>query len=105
MKYYSNAVAFVYPSFYEGFGIPPLEAQTCGCPAICADASCLPEIFGDSVLYCDPYDSDSLLSTFEKITSDDALRLSLIEKGQKNMQRYSWMKSAERLRYIIESLM
>lgn len=105
VKYYSNAVAFVYPSFYEGFGIPPLEAQTCGCPAICADASCLPEIFGDSVLYCDPYDSDSLLSTFEKITSDDALRLSLIEKGQKNMQRYSWMKSAERLRYIIESLM
>lgn len=101
IKYYSNAVAFVYPSLYEGFGIPPLEAQTCNCPAICAKTSCLPEIFGDSVLYCNPYVSDSLVSSFKKITTDEVLRLSLIEKGKRNARKYSWMKSAEKLRDII----
>lgn len=104
IKYYCNAIAFTYPSFYEGFGIPPLEAQTCGCPAICANASCLPEIFGDSVLYCDPYRSEDLVNSFCKITQNESLRNSLIEKGYKNTQRYSWMKSAEELKSIIESL-
>lgn len=104
IKYYSNAVAFVYPSFYEGFGIPPLEAQTCGCPAICAEASCLPEVFGDSVLYCDPYECDSLVSSFQEIASDKTLRNSLIEKGYINTGKYSWKKSAKQLRDIIESL-
>lgn len=104
IRYYSNAVAFVYPSFYEGFGIPPLEAQTCGCPAICAKASCLPEVFGDSVLYCDPYDSDSLVSSFKKIVSDKDLRKTLQERGKMNTSKYSWEKSAEKLRDIIVNM-
>lgn len=101
IKFYSNAVAFVYPSLYEGFGIPPLEAQACGCPAICAQASCLPEVFGDSVLYCNTYDSDSLVSAFKKIVSDKDLRKSLCEKGNINAGKYSWEKSAKKLRDII----
>lgn len=101
IKFYSNAVAFVYPSLYEGFGIPPLEAQACGCPAICAQASCLPEVFGDSVLFCNPYDSDSLVSAFKKIVSDKDLRKSLCEKGNINTGKYSWEKSAKKLRDII----
>lgn len=101
IKFYSNAVAFVYPSLYEGFGIPPLEAQACDCPAICAQASCLPEVFGDSVLYCNPYDSDSLVSAFKKIVSDKDLRKSLCEKGNINTGKYSWEKSAKKLRDII----
>ena len=101
IKFYSNAVAFVYPSLYEGFGIPPLEAQACGCPAICAQASCLPEVFGDSVLYCNPYDSDSLVCAFKKIVSDKDLRKSLCEKGNINTGKYSWEKSAKKLRDII----
>ena len=101
IKFYSNAVAFVYPSLYEGFGIPPLEAQACGCPAICAQASCLPEVFGDSVLYCNPYDSDSLVSAFKKIVSDKDLRKSLCEKGNINTGKYSWEMSAKKLRDII----
>lgn len=104
IRYYSNAVAFVYPSFYEGFGIPPLEAQTCGCPAICAKASCLPEVFGDSVLYCDPYDSDSLVSAFKKVVSDKDLRKTLQERGKMNTSKYSWEKSAEKLRDIIVNM-
>lgn len=104
IKYYNNAIAFVYPSFYEGFGIPPLEAQACGCPAICAKASCLPEVFGDSVLYCNPYDSDSLVSSFQKIISDNVLRKALQDKGFINTRKYSWENSAKRLRDIIAKL-
>lgn len=103
IEYYSNAEAFIYPSFYEGFGIPPLEAQTCECPAICADASCLPEIFGDSVLYCNPYDSNSLVDKLKTITNNSFLRQTLIEKGKHNTKNYSWMKSAEKLKCIIKS--
>lgn len=104
VRYYSNASAFVYPSIYEGFGIPPLEAQTCGCPAICADASCLPEVFGDSVLYCNPYDPMSLMDKIKRIATDELLRETLIRKGIKNLQRYSWEGSAEKIKAIIDKL-
>ena len=67
IKYYSNAIAFLFPSLYEGFGIPPLEAQACGCPAICAEASCLPEVFDKSVLYCNPHVVDSLVNEMNSI--------------------------------------
>lgn len=104
VMYYSNAIAFVYPSFYEGFGIPPLEAQACECPAICADASCLPEIFGNSVLYCDPYNHDSLVERLRAVTEDESLRKNLIEQGKRNVTSYSWISSAEKLKCIIERI-
>lgn len=102
--YYGRALAFIYPSFYEGFGIPPLEAQACHCPAICADASCLPEVFGDSVLYCNPYDPMSLMDKIKRIATDELLRETLIRKGIKNLQRYSWEGSAEKIKAIIDKL-
>lgn len=94
IKYYSNALAFVYPSFYEGFGIPPLEAQACGCPVICADASCLPEVFGNSVLYCNPNVVDSLVNAMEKIAYNKDLRVKMINDGINNVNKYSWQDSA-----------
>ena len=102
--YYSNALAFIYPSFYEGFGIPPLEAQACGCPAVCADASCLPEIFGDSVLYCNPYHTASLVKIMITLASDTNLCQSQIEKGTKNLSRYSWQKSANQLINVMKNM-
>lgn len=102
VKYYSNAVAFVFPSLYEGFGIPPLEAQACGCPSICANASCLPEIFGDSVLYCDPHDVDSLVDCMKR-ACDEGIRATLVEKGNFNVSRYSWDESAKRILNIIHA--
>lgn len=104
VAYYGKALAFIYPSFYEGFGIPPLEAQACDCPAICADTSCLPEIFGDSVLYCDPYQPNSLVKSMEMLAADTELRDGLIKKGKENLQRYSWQKSAVRMAEIIENI-
>ena len=94
IKYYSNALAFLFPSLYEGFGIPPLEAQACGCPAICADASCLPEIFGNSVLYCNPYVIDSMVNAMNKLAYDKELRIKMVNDGMKNVDSYSWQDSA-----------
>ena len=104
VKYYSNAIAFIFPSLYEGFGIPPLEAQACGCPAICSDASCLPEVFRDSVLYCNPYRVETLVDAMDTILEDNSLRENLVEKGRVNVSRYSWEQSAEQMTKVLKGL-
>ncbi|MCW5557171.1 MAG: glycosyltransferase family 4 protein, partial [Verrucomicrobiae bacterium] len=75
---YQRAKAFVFPSIYEGFGIPPLEAQQCGCPVIASNAASMPEVLRDSVVYFDPYDIASIQDAIRKIDSDAALRQTLI---------------------------
>lgn len=102
VNYYRNSQCLLFPSLYEGFGIPPLEAQACGCPAICANATCLPEIYGDSVLYCDPYDTDSIVEAMENILEDEFLCKKMAEKGYMNVKRYSWKESARTLKNILE---
>lgn len=97
VKVYSNAIAFIYPSRYEGFGIPPLEAQACGCPVVSSLLSSLPEVLGDSALLCDPNDHEALANALFSIISDDKQRNELIKKGYDNVKRFSWERSAERL--------
>lgn len=104
VRYYSNAVAFIFPSLYEGFGIPPLEAQACGCPAICSKASCLPEVFQDSVLYCDPYHVETLVDAMMDISMNNDLRNQLIERGFQNVLKYSWENSANDMAKVLETL-
>lgn len=104
VKLYRNALCFVYPSLYEGFGIPPLEAQACNCPVICSNSSCLPEVFGDSVLYCNPHEIDTLVEQISFLLNDDSLREKMINLGRLNTNRYSWQNSAERLYSIIKQL-
>ena len=100
---YSNAVCFVYPSLYEGFGIPPLEAQSCGCPVICSNAASLPEVGGvDSVLYVDPYSVDDIKNQIDILLSDEDLQVELIQKGFKNIKRFSWEDSANKIINILE---
>lgn len=94
INYYNRAKIFLYPSLFEGFGIPPMEAQKCGCPTIISEISCLPEVYGDSVLYCDPFEVDSIKNSIEQLISDENLRKSLIRKGFENADRFSWEKSA-----------
>lgn len=101
---YSNASAFAYPSFYEGFGLPPLEAQACGCPVLVADAASLPEVCGDSALYCSPADTDDIARQIDRLISNPDLAQSLREKGHANITRYSWEKSATRLLQVIREL-
>ncbi|AFK05414.1 glycosyl transferase group 1 [Emticicia oligotrophica DSM 17448] len=100
VEYYSNALAFIFPSFYEGFGIPPLEAQACNCPIIVSNQSSLPEIFRNSALYCNPYSvqsiADSMLQIFQDQTRDK-----LIQLGKTNKERFSWESSTTKFHDII----
>ena len=105
IELYSNAICFVYPSFYEGFGIPPLEAQACGCPVVCSNVASLPEVGGvDSVVYCDPYDVNDIREKIELVLNDKNLQNDLKIKGFENIKRFSWEESARKIIEVIERL-
>jgi len=94
---YRNALGFIYPSLYEGFGIPPLEAMTYGCPVINSDIPALRETSGDAVLYTDPFDIEDMTSKMNLLVSDNDLRKSLQVKGYEQAKKYSWEKSARKV--------
>lgn len=91
---YQNALCFVYPSLYEGFGIPILEAFAAGCPLALSDTSCFPEIAKDGGAYFDPYEVDSIFNTIDKIISDQNFSKNLVSAGKKVLNEYSWDKMA-----------
>ena len=91
---YRRALAFVFPSLMEGFGLPGLEAQAMGCPVISSNSSCLPEVYGDSVLYFDPRRSSELVTQIVTLQKSSVLRKKLIIKGFHQVDRYSWSKTA-----------
>lgn len=97
VELYSNAFALLFPSFYEGFGLPIVEAQACGCPVICSDASSLPEVARDSALYGNPDKVEDFEHAIIKLYNDDTLRNQLIEKGYENIKRFNWSLSADNL--------
>ncbi|MBI2024896.1 MAG: glycosyltransferase family 4 protein [Candidatus Harrisonbacteria bacterium] len=93
VKLYNAARVFAYPSFFEGFGFPPLEAQASGCPAIVADRTSLPEVVGDSAFRVNPWKPVDLAEIIE-LFSDDNMRNKMVELGLKNAARFSWEKTA-----------
>ncbi len=100
---YQNAFAFVFPSLYEGFGIPPIEAQSCGCPVISSNAACLPEVLGNSVCYFDPNSDSDLLRAMKLVANDGNLRNKFINLGAENVERFTWNKSSDLLiKYLKE---
>jgi len=101
---YSLAKLFVFPSFYEGFGLPPLEAQACGCPVITSNAASLPEVCGDSVVYFEPNDVESIATKISSLYHDEQAQAKLKRLGFENVKRFSWKKSAEDIADIIRSL-
>ena len=101
---YANASVFVFPSLYEGFGIPPLEAQACGCPVVCSGEASLKEVCGESVIYCDPLSPADISDKIDKVRSSSELRRELIEKGQSNLKRFSWEKSANMIASVVQSI-
>ena len=92
--YYKNASLFVYPSLYEGFGIPPLEAMHHGCPVVCSNTSSVPEVVGNAALLFDPYSVESIRNNIISVLYDNKLRLSLISKGFEQVKKFSWEKCA-----------
>lgn len=104
IELYQNADFFIFPSLYEGFGIPPLEAQACGCPVISSNAASLPEILDNSVLFFNPMDESSIKDAIDEIASNHDLKCNLIKKGYENVKKYSWQSSAAALNQVINSL-
>ena len=91
---YRNAAVFVYPSLYEGFGFPPLEAMSVGCPALVARTSALPEICGDAAFYFDPANVEELVMSLTRLLSDDMYRRSKRQLGFEQVKQYTWRKAA-----------
>lgn len=90
----SGATALLFPSLYEGFGFPVLEAQACGTAVLCADGSSLPEIAGEAALMVDPLDQDALVAGISTIAADAGLRQTLVQKGFENVKRFNWRDAA-----------
>lgn len=101
---YQQAKVFAYPSFFEGFGIPPLEAMACGCPTLVSNTTSLPEVCGDASIYVDPYDVNSIRDGLAEILNNDKLRISLIDKGYKQLLRFDWHQSAVKLNDVIDGV-
>lgn len=99
---YNLAELFVYPSFFEGFGFPPLEAMACGLPTIVSHTSSLPEVVGDGAIMIDPYNIDELAWAMEIALTDNDLRERLIEKGIAQAKKFSWSKCAKETLKVIK---
>ncbi len=101
---YNQAKAFIYPSFFEGFGFPPLEAQASGCPVIVSDRTSLPEVLGDSALYVNPWKVEELATAIWELAADTGLRAKLVTAGLENAKKFDWQNSARQTLKIFHSL-
>ena len=103
-SFYNACEVFVYPSFYEGFGLPPLEAMSCGTPVICSNTTSIPEVVGDCCIPIDPYKIDSISDAICKILKDDNLRNTLSQKGLERAKLFSWKDTAKKTLEAYETI-
>ncbi len=92
-KYYSNAIAFLFPSLYEGFGIPVLEAQACGCPVIASNAASMPEVLKKSAILVNPFSLENFVQAIYNVAHNTEYRKQLVELGFQNQSEFSWKQS------------
>lgn len=105
IKFYNAADLFVYPSLYEGFGLPPLEAMACGTPVITSNTSSLPEVVGDAGIMVDPMDINSLTEFMYNVLTDKNLQNKMIKKGLKRSKMFTWEKTAQKTWQIYENIL
>lgn len=99
---YRRAAVFAFPSLYEGFGLPVLEAMAAGVPVVSSNATSLPEVYGDAALEFDPTDEAAMADAIRRVLEDQALARDLVERGRRNLARFSWRKTAEQTLAVIE---
>jgi len=102
---YANALAYVFPSFYEGFGLPPLEAMARGLAVASSNKTCLPEILGDAALYFNPEDEVEMKNKIELVINDENLRASLRSRGYEQIKKYSWRECAEKTLEVYKNIL
>lgn len=98
---YQSAAVFVFPSLYEGFGLPPLEAMASGCPVICSRTASLPEVCGDAAIFIDPENTDELKNALKELLENEKLRVELRQKGLMHAKKFTWRKTAEKTLEVI----
>lgn len=106
---YSGAIALTFPSLFEGFGLPILEAQACGCPVLTSSVSSMPEVGGGAAVYVDPYRIDDIVKGMERVQrahteSGEGYRVQLIQKGFENVKKFSWEKCARETLEVLENI-
>lgn len=101
---YNKATLFAYPSLYEGFGLPLIEAMACGTPVISSNASCLPEVGGDAAHYIDPYSERGMMDALELVANNSIVRKQLIQKGFERASDFSWKRTAEKTLRVFEEV-
>jgi glycosyltransferase involved in cell wall biosynthesis len=103
-KLYRGALALVFPSLWEGFGLPPLEAMASACPVITSRVASLPEVCGEAVEYVDPTSVDSIRGAMERLTREPALREDLRGRGLERARLFSWERTAREVWQVLESV-
>jgi glycosyltransferase involved in cell wall biosynthesis len=101
---YNLADLFLFPSLYEGFGMPVLEAMACGCPVVTTSTGCSPEVAGDAALLVDPYDVDAIAAASERVLLDDVLRKELVGRGLARVRQFSWRRCAAETLTLFQTL-
>ena len=101
-KYYRGALAHVFPSLYEGFGLPPLEAIASGTPVVASSSTAIPEVLGDAAIYVDPRDIESIAEGMRAVVADDELRKELRQRGLMRARQFSWDRTAGLIRQTLQ---
>ncbi|MBN1203065.1 MAG: glycosyltransferase family 4 protein [Anaerolineae bacterium] len=102
---YSEAACLAYPSLYEGFGFPVLEAMACGTPVVTSNVSSIPEVAGDAALLVDPYDVEVLAGALRRLLTDETLRADLVARGFEQAARFTWARTAQQLRVVYRQIL
>lgn len=99
-RYYSSAALLAYPSLYEGFGLPPLEAMACGCPVVASNTSSLPEVMGEAGIMVNPYATNRLAQAIREVLTNSKLRDDMVAKGLKQAKKFSWERTVEQTQQV-----
>ncbi len=103
-RYYASADLLVFPSLYEGFGFPPMEAMACGTPVVCSNAASLPEVCGDAALYFDPFEPTDMAEKIGKVLSELPLQKELVRKGLERAKTFTWERAAAETANVLKEL-